>query len=66
MSELQKGRWLDRAFQAVLVLLVGLWMLYPPQRIGETPQGPAPGRQAASPSSPALEKPALAKTWSLR
>jgi hypothetical protein len=59
MNDLRKERWLDRAFHAALALLVGLWVLYPPQRIADTQDKPSPGFQAAP------SKPALAKTWGL-
>jgi hypothetical protein len=52
MSDLQKARWIDHAFHAVLVLLVGLWFLYPPQRIGDVPQKPPQAREAAVPVKP--------------
>jgi hypothetical protein len=33
MSHLDKTRWADRAFLLLLLLLAGVWMLFPPQRI---------------------------------
>ena len=33
MSHLDKTRWADRAFLLLLTLLLGIWFLFPPQRI---------------------------------
>jgi hypothetical protein len=52
MSDLQKARWIDHAFHAVLVLLVGLWFLFPPQRIGEAQHNLPQAREASAPVKP--------------
>jgi hypothetical protein len=49
MSDLQKARWIDHAFHTVLVLLVGLWFVYPPQRIGEQQYNSPQTREASAP-----------------
>jgi hypothetical protein len=39
MSDKRKARLVDDAFRLMLVLLVGLWALYPPQRIDPRTSG---------------------------
>jgi hypothetical protein len=53
MSHLAKTRWADRAFLLLLVLLAGVWMLFPPQRIDPQKVGNGPSvTQAAGPAKP--------------
>jgi hypothetical protein len=52
MSDLRRGHWPDLAFKAILLLLVGLWMVFPPQQI-DSGAGSAAAPAAAS-VSPAL------------
>jgi hypothetical protein len=53
MSHLDKTRWADRAFLLLLALLVGVWFLFPPQRIDPPQGGKGPyAVEAAGPAKP--------------
>jgi hypothetical protein len=57
MSHLAKTHWADRTFLLLLVLLAGVWMLFPPQRIDPPKVGKdssaieaaAPGKSRVTP-----------------
>jgi hypothetical protein len=57
MSYLAKTRWADRAFLLLLMLLAGVWMVFPPQRIDPPKVGDGLSvSEAAVPAKPRVAR----------